>query len=145
MANWIVDDSAWKTSLDALADDSVRRQIRRTMVENGAKVLVKEMKATIESRHHVVSGAMRDSVAPGKVYEDVDGTSIEVWPQEHDPRGVSNAMKAKIINYGFYNKASSVRWHKDPFLNEAFRKRCEPRIFAVMSYTFQLEMEKLNK
>ena len=146
MGRWIVDDDAWRTTLDALADDSVRRQIRRAMVENASKVLVKEMQATIESRHHVVSGGMKDSVAPGKVWEDVDGTSIDVWPQGNDPRGVSNEMKAKIINYGYYNKFSGRRQKKtDYFLNDKFRKRCEPRIRAVMNATFAIEMEKLNK
>ena len=145
MAKWIVDDNAWKTQLDMM-DPATMRQIRRKMVEDGAKVLVKEMQATIESRHHIVSGQMKESVAPGKVYEDLDGTSIDVYPQGYDPRGVSNEMKAKIINYGFYNKASDRRKKKtDYFLNAKFRKRCEPRILAVMNATFEIEMEKLNK
>lgn len=145
MANWVVSDEAWKTQLDAL-DNATAREIRRKMVENGAKVLVKEMQATIESRHHVVSGEMRNSVAPGKVQEDVDGTSIEVYPQEYDPRGVSNEMKAKIINYGYYNQYTGKRYKKtDMFLNEKFRKKCAPHILAVMNATFSICMEELNK
>lgn len=145
MANWVIDDSAWKSQLDAL-DDGAMREIRRKMVENGAKVLVKEMQETIESRHHVVSGAMKTSVAPGKVREDVDGTSIEVYPQQYDARGVSNEMKIKIINYGYYNRESGKRLRKtDLFLNDKFRKRCAPRILAVMNETFRICMEELNK
>ena len=144
MAKWIVDDDNLGV-LDKL-DDATMRRIRRTMVENGAKVLVKEMQATIESRHHVVSGNMSRAVAPGKVYEDLDGTSIEVYPQGDDPRGVNNEMKLKIINYGFFHKDSGKRQKKtDFFLNETFRKKCEPRIVAVMNATLAMCMEEINK
>lgn len=143
MARWIVEDVN-KTVLDKL-DDDTRRQIRRKMVENAAKVLIKEMKATIESRHHVVSGSMEQGVAATKVYEDVGGTSIDVYPQGTDPRGVSNEMKAKIINYGYYNRDTGYRIKKrDYFLNDKFRKKCAPRIQAVMNETFAKCMEELN-
>ena len=145
MANWIVEENAHKSQLDAL-DENTRREIRHKMVENGAKVLVKEMQATIEARHHVVNRYMLNSVAPGEVKDDIDGTSIEVWPQEYDPRGVSNEMKAKYIIYGRRNIATDRKMNKtDNFLNSAFRKRCEPRILAVMNETFRICMEELNK
>lgn len=144
MAKWIVEDTH-QTTLDAL-DDATQRRIRREMVENGAKVLQKEIQATIETKHHVRSGNMKNAVAPGKVYEDVDSTSIEVWPQGDDPRGVNNEMKLKIINYGFYHVASGKRQKKtDYFLNESFRKKCEPRILAVMNATFAKCMDEINK
>ena len=143
MAKWIVENEH-KTALEQL-DDATQREIRRKMVENGAKVLIKEMQASIESKHHVVSGSMKGSVAASKVYEDLDGTSIEVYPQGSDPRGVSNEMKAQIINYGYYNRDTGYRIKKkDYFLNDSFRKKCAPRINSVMDYTFQLCMEELN-
>ena len=143
MAKWIVQDEH-KTALEML-DDATQREIRRKMVESGAKVLIKEMQASIESNHHVVSGSMKNSVAASKVYEDIDSTSIEVYPQGTDPRGVSNEMKAQIINYGYYNRDTGYRIKKkDFFLNDKFRKKCEPHINGVMNYTFQLCMEELN-
>ena len=145
MANWLIDESAWKTQLDAL-DDNKLREIRHKMVENGAKVLVKEMQATIEAKHHVVSGAMQRSVAPGEIKEDMNLTSIEVWPQNTDPRGVSNEMKAKYIINGRRSIVSNQKMNKtDNFLNAAFRKRCAPRILAVMNETLRICMEELNK
>ena len=144
MAKWIV-DNAFKTQMESLDDATVRR-IRRQMVENGAKVLIKEIQGVIESHHHVVSGAMKESVKVGRVYEDVDGTYIDVYPQEYDRRGVSNEMKAQIINYGYYHVASGKRQKKtDFFLNDAFRKKCEPRILAVMNETFSICMDEINK
>ena len=143
MARWEIDDN-YRSTLDRL-DDDVQRRIRREMVENGAKVLQKEMQATIESKHHVISGSMRNAVAPAKVYEDIDATVIDVYPQGSDPRGVSNEMKLQIINYGYFHKASGRRQKKtDYFLNDSFRKKCEPRILAVMNATFAKCMEELK-
>jgi len=143
MAKWIV-ENVHKTALEQL-DDATQIRIRHKMVENASKVLIKEMQAAIESHHHVVSGGMRASVAATKVYDDVDATTIEVYPQGNDPRGVSNEMKAKIINYGYYNRDTGYRIKKkDFFLNDRFRKKCEPHINGVMNYTFQLCMEELN-
>ena len=144
MAKWIVEDTH-KSQLEAL-DDAMVRKIRREMLENGAKVLIKEMQATIEQKHHVVSGSMKGSVATGKVNEDVDNSYIDVYPQGTDPRGVSNEMKATIINYGYYNRDTGWRIKKkDYFLNDKFRKKCAPRILAVMNATFAKCMEELNK
>jgi hypothetical protein len=145
MAKWIVDNDYAGTVLDKL-DFQTQRRIRRKMVENASKVLIKEMQATTEARHHVVHSWMKDSIAAGKVYEDVDGTSIDVYPQGNDPRGVNNEMKMKMINYGYYNVDTGQRIKKkDYFLNEKFRKKCAPHIRGVMNYTLQLCMEELNR
>ena len=143
MAKWIVENENAKTVLDKL-DDAKQREIRRKMVENASKVLIKEIqKATVE-RHHVVHGWMKSSVAAGRVYEDIDGTSIDVYPQGNDPRGVSNEMKMQMINYGYHNVATGNKFKKDNFLNDKFRKKCEPHIRGVMNYTLSLCMEELN-
>ena len=145
MASFLVEESAWQTQLDAL-DDRTRREIRHKMVENGAKVLVKEMQNQIEERHHVVSGDMRRSVAPGEIHDDLDGTSISVWSQGYDHRGVSNETKSKHIINGRRSIFTGEKQSKaDDYLNAKFRKKCEPRIFAVMNETFNRCMEELNK
>lgn len=143
MARWEVDFG--HDTLDKLTPD-VQRKIRREMVQNGAKVLVKEMQNEIEARHHVVHRFMKESVQAGPVYEDIDGTSVEVWPQGVDPRGASNEMKLKIIEYGYYHVATgkSAR-KKDYFLNEKFRKKCAPRIVAVMQATLAKCMDEIEK
>ena len=101
MARWEVEDFG-KSILDKL-DNDTNRKIRREMVRNGAKVLQKEMQLATEARHHVVNHWMKDSIAAGEVHEDIDGVSIEVYPQGEDPRGVSNEMKMQIINHGYYH------------------------------------------
>lgn len=144
MAKFIIDPEYSKTVLDKL-DSAKQREIRRKMVQNGAKVLIKEMQKDVQARHHVVHGWLKDSIAAGPVYEDVDGTSIEVYPQGNDPRGVSNAMKLQIITSGYYHVASGRSSRKkDNFLNNQFRQKCAPRINSVMNYTLQLCMQEIN-
>ena len=144
MARWEVEDFG-KTVLDKLTPD-VQRRIRKEMVQNGAKVLVKEIQNEMQARHHVRHGYMKESVKPGPVREDIDGTSIEVWPQGEDPRGVSNAMKLNIIVKGYHN-VDTGRTHrkKDNFLNKKFRDKCAPRIMSVMQYTLSKCMDELDK
>lgn len=143
MARWVVDDIG-NTVFDKLDSGTVRK-IRKEMVLNGAKVLQKEMQNEMDARHHVRHGYMKNSVAAGPVYEDVDGVSVEVWPQGSDPRGVSNEMKLQIIETGYYNVATGKSHRKkDHFLNEKFRKKCEPRIVAVMQATLSKCMDELK-
>ena len=144
MAEVIIENEYIKPTLEKLDDQTVRK-IRHKMLENGAKVLIKEMQSTIETRHHVVNRWMKNSVAATKIFEDADSMSIKVYPQDTDPRGVSNAMKAQIINYGYYNRDTGYRIKKkDKFLDNKFREKCAPRIQSVMNYTLQLCMEELN-
>ena len=144
MAKWIVEGEHSKTVLEKL-DSTKQREIRRKMVENASKVLIKEIKKEIGARHHVVHGWLQESVAAGPVQEDVDGTSIEVYPQGTDPRGVSNAMKLQIITTGYYHVATGRSSRKkDNFLNKQFRERCAPHINGVMNYTLELCMQEIN-
>ena len=144
MARWEVEDFG-KSILDKL-DNDTNRKIRREMVRNGAKVLQKEMQLATEARHHVVNHWMKDSIAAGEVHEDIDGVSIEVYPQGEDPRGVSNEMKMQIINHGYYHVLTGEkRGKKDFFLNDKFRKKCAPRIVSVMQATLAKCMEQINK
>lgn len=73
----------------------------KRLVEAGAVALVESDKQLIDRYHHVVTGSMRDNVRPGKYHEDLNSGWIEVYPQGEDSRGVSNAKKAFVINYGY--------------------------------------------
>lgn len=144
MAKFIIPD-VHKDIFDKL-DPATMRRIRKKMLEDGSKVLQKEMKKVIEEKGHVVSRDMMNSVTAGPVREDVDGSSIEVYPQGYDRRGVSNEMKAKLIINGYYHVASSrSQRKKDNFLDKKFRDKCAPRIVSVMNYSFSLLMEELNR
>ena len=94
MARWEVEDFG-KSILDKL-DNDTNRKIRREMVRNGAKVLQKEMQLATEARHHVVNHWMKDSIAAGEVHEDIDGVSIEVYPQGKCAPRIVSVMQATL-------------------------------------------------
>ena len=143
MARMIVDDFH-KTELEQLEPQVVRGIIKKCLWA-GAKVVEKEMKNTIESRHHVVHGYMRDSVSQTEVFEDIDRSYVDIYPQGTDPRGVSNEMKNKIIINGYYDVfTGKSKRKKDPYI-KTMAKNITPRVLAVMEYQFNLCIEELKK
>lgn len=80
--------------------DRLGRYGIRQIVNAGAEACVTETRKSIEQYRHIVTGDMQESVAPGKLHEDLDATWVEVYPQGYDRRGISNAKKAFVINYG---------------------------------------------
>ena len=143
MAKMVVEDFH-KNEIDALDSNTVR-SIMKKCLWAGAKVVEKEMQQTIEANHHVVTGSMKNAVAQGDIHEDIDGCYVEIYPQGTDPRGVSNEMKNKIINTGYYNVATGrgIR-KKDPYIRK-MTKNVAPKVRAVMEYQFKLCMDELTK
>ena len=86
--------------IDSLMGRLQRDAIRR-IVMAGAQACVEETRKEIEEYRHVVSGSMKAGVAPGKYHEDLGSGWVEVYPQGEDGRGISNATKAFVINYGY--------------------------------------------
>jgi len=82
--------------LTKLSRDAIRQ-----VVMAGAEACVEETRKNVEKYRHVVHHDMLDSVAPGKYHEDLNSAWVEVYPQGYDGRGVSNAKKAFVINYGY--------------------------------------------
>lgn len=73
------------------------------MLEAGAAVLVEEQRRTIGilfSRSGRSTGAMKDSIKPTKVLAGTVNTSIDVYPQGKDRKGVRNAEKGFVLEYG---------------------------------------------
>ena len=143
MAQFIIDDSFHKTALDALTPE-FRREVRRKVVWAGAKVIEKEMSQYIRE-HHMISGALAESIAQGPIHEDVDSTWVEVYPQGEDPRGVLNEMKQTFINKGYYSIFTGEKHRAvDPYVRK-MRDRLEPRIMSVMQKQFEICMDEINK
>lgn len=85
-------------TLDRVESGMKRTGIRR-IVEAGAQTAIDEMRTEI-ANHHVRHGNMRDSTGMAEYHETMDGGSANVYPQGTDSRGVRNALKAYVINYG---------------------------------------------
>lgn len=82
--------------LTRLSRDSIRE-----IVMAGAEACIEETKKTIEVYRHIVTHKMQEGVAAGKYHEDIGSGWVEVYPQGEDSRGISNAKKAFVINYGY--------------------------------------------
>ena len=80
--------------------EKLSRETVKRLVNAGAAALVDTTKELIKQNHHIATGAMERSVQPGQYHETLDGGWQEVYPQGTDSRGVDNAMKAFVINYG---------------------------------------------
>ena len=85
-----------EVSLAQLGD---RKNIRR-IVEAGSAAAVKELQKRTAEAHHIMTGEMQQAFAPGLYHEDIDASWQDVYPQGYDGRGISNAKKAFITNYG---------------------------------------------
>ena len=81
--------------------DKLSREGLKQIVLAGAEACGQGMQAVIGKYHHIRTGSMQASVKPGKIHEDLDSCWTEVYPQGPDSRGVDNAMKAFVINYGY--------------------------------------------
>lgn len=88
--------------LDKLSrlEAGMRREGIRRIVMAGADAEIAEMSERTQSAHHVRTGQMMQKIGSGSYHEEFGGGSINVYPQGTDSRGVSNAMKAFVINYG---------------------------------------------
>ena len=76
------------------------RPVIRRIVEAGAKADVDEWRKNIRQAGHVRTGSMIENVRSSDYRETLGGGEIPVYPQGEDRNGVSNAMKAYVINYG---------------------------------------------
>ena len=81
--------------------EKLDRDGRKNIVMAGAEVCAQDMQNAIGNAHHVRTGSMMQNVRPGIYHDDPDSSYVEVYPQGNDSRGVDNAMKAFVINYGY--------------------------------------------
>ena len=86
-------------ALDAQLGKLGRPAIRR-IVEAGARADEDEWRANIRQARHIRTGDMLGSVGPAAYKEFLGGGEISVYPRDTDRKGVRNATKAYVINYG---------------------------------------------
>lgn len=137
-----------ESKLSKLEDGPKLRELTRRVVYAGAKVLEKEIKASMEQAGHVRHHGgdwMQGSVSMGEILQEPGRTSVLVGPTGEDPRGVSNEMKDKIIQTGYWNRETGRgRTKRDPYMDKAgTRKRIEPRLQAVMQYEMTKSLEEI--
>lgn len=87
---------------DGEAEKQIRklgRPVIKRIVEAGADAAVDRMKQRISMMHRA-TGDMAEGVKKSNYIETVGGGSQDVYPQGEDRKGVRNATKAYVINYG---------------------------------------------
>ena len=99
MARMTVDSAELNNSaLDRLGAQA-RPMIKR-IVMAGAGAAEQRMRQNIQQRRHVRNGDMLGAVGDNGYREFFRGGQTEVYPQDEDRKGVRNATKAYVINYG---------------------------------------------
>ena len=79
-------------------------EIEAAMLEAGAEELKQAWKYHILKKGHVDTGSMVDAVKASKPRKGRGGTSVDVYPQGKDQKGVRNAEKAFLLHYGWKDK-----------------------------------------
>ena len=132
------------TGVDAVEAqlEKMDRDMIRGIVMAGAEACKKEMQAMIGQYRHVKTGAMQQSVAPAQYHEDLDSGWVEVYPQGNDSRGVSNAKKAFVINYGYGGRRTKKSG--DKFIT-GNKKRMEQGVFTAMQAESDRRIAEINK
>ena len=99
------------SGLEGLADQlgTLERGTVKRIVMAGADAASKQMMSDTEEHRHVQTGTMKGTIGPGQYHEDVGAGWVNVYPQGADARGVSNALKAYVINYGLGKRPMTVR------------------------------------
>ena len=97
--------------------DRMGRTMIRQIVEAGAKAAEKRMAENTEARGHVRTGDMLKSIGTNEYRETLGGGSVDVYPQGDDRKGVRNATKAYVINYGRGKRPYGKRPKKSPTRN----------------------------
>ena len=130
----------------------MERGMIKGIVMAGADACAKEMQDEIGRYRHIGrTGSMQKNVRPAEYHETMNGGWVNVYPQGNDPRGVSNAMKAYVINYGI-GKNPTIRSGKrkeknktgDKFIT-GNQKRMEQGVYAAMQAESDRRIAELNK
>ena len=120
----------------------MERGMIKGIVMSGAEACTKEMQAMIGAYRHVKTGSMQRSVAPGNYHETMNGGWVDVYPQGEDGRGVSNAKKAFVINYGYGGRKTKKTGDKFITGNQ---KKMEQGVFTAMQAESDRRIAELNK
>lgn len=126
--------------MDALAGQMQRMgqlagPVAEEMVNAGVQVIQDEWKLSAATHGHVRTGAMVASIRPGKL-KGLGGSAIfrDVYPQGKDGKGVRNAEKAYILQYG--RSYGRTKKPGDWWVEEA-EKNAEPAVMETIREIWQ--------
>lgn len=100
------------------------------MLAAGAEVLVQAEREEIERHDLIDKHALMDSIKPTKIKTVGSESSVEVYPQGKDKKGVRNATKGFVHEYGS-SRIEGKLWHSGAVeksteaVREAIKKKWE--------------------
>lgn len=140
MARMKIDGAEYVTvKLSANARETIRR-----LTMAGAKAAEEIMKANAEARQHVRTGDMIASIRDNGYREWYGGGATDVYPQEDDAKGVRNATKAYVINYGKGRRPTTRRGKRNK-TGDKFITGAEKQTEAAVGQAMQAEMARINE
>lgn len=119
-----------------------RGNVRR-IVEAGARKDAEEWRRNITAAGHVRTGSMLANVRPAQYHEFLGGGEMSVYPQGDDGKGVGNALKAFVINYGRKKKRRTARMG-DKFITGKLAQS-EAAVQAAMQAEGDRILDEINK
>lgn len=140
-----------KTSVNGfeLADRQLGRLGRpmiRKILEAGAKAAETHMAENTRARQHVRNGDMLEAIGNNGIRESLGGASTDVYPQGDDRKGVRNATKAYVINYGKGQRPFTRRPKRHPRRNltgDKFITGDESKAEEIVVQAMQAESDRL--
>ena len=127
-------------AIDTQLSQLGRPMIRR-IVEAGARADDDEWRKNIKLGGHIRSGDMYNSVGPSAYREFMGGGEISVYPQGNDRKGVANAMKAYVINYGRGKRTAKMG---DKFITGK-EAQTEEAVFKAMQAESDRIIDEINR
>lgn len=113
-------------------EKGLRGEAMQKMLYAGADVLIEAWGGSIQSHHHVRTGAMLGHVDKTGINIGKDGLEISVYPMGTDSHRITNAQKAYILHNGRQPTRKGTKGIKgDKFVTEAERK-AKPQVYAAM-------------
>lgn len=117
------------------------RAAAETMIQRGADVIIKAQMEEIVSMDLVKSGALHDSLKVGKVKEKDNEVFAEIYPHGTDKKGVRNALKGAIAEYGrVYREKGKVKFKAARPWRTAANNKCVEEVHAEMRKAWEEKM-----
>lgn len=113
----------------------LQRDTIRQIVQAGAGAAVERMKDNTRKHGHVRTGDMLNATGASEYHEFYNYGSQTVYPQGNDRKGVRNADKAYVINYG--------RGKAKGRLGDKFITADEPQAEEIVRQAMQAESDRL--
>lgn len=120
------------------------REMIKSITLAGAAAAEKRMRENTQQRRHVRTGDMLGSIGNNGYQEWYGGGSTEVYPQESDRKGVRNATKAYVINYGRGGVKRNGGKMGDKFIT-GDEKNTEEAVYQAMQAESDRLIEEIDK